>query len=106
MFKQFSFSAFISFLILLVFALSVMADEETKKDSSVPFPGGKPAEIWMISGQSNAGGYGILKAPIEPDSRIMRLNDKNEWQIADEPFFKGFTRKDFQIAPAVRDNIL
>jgi len=59
---------------VFTFFFSVANGQKDTKYSSVAKD--SPKEIWIIAGQSNAGGYGLLKAPIKPDSRILRLSDK------------------------------
>ena len=95
--------------ILVVFAFPFLlwaGDKENTAETARPFPQDKETDIWVIAGQSNAGGYGLLKAPIEPDPRILLFNRDNEWEMAREPLYKGFTRREAQIARAVRENIL
>jgi len=50
-----------------------------------PYPGGVPADIWVLAGQSNAHGWGLFKAPIDSDPRILQLDDRNEWVRAEAP---------------------
>jgi sialate O-acetylesterase len=54
---------------------------------SRPYPGSGEPDIWVFSGQSNSFGAGLMKAPTEPDPRILFLNYQDEWVIAQEPFW-------------------
>jgi sialate O-acetylesterase len=47
-------------------------------------------DIWVLSGQSNSNGWALMKAPIEPDPKILVFNEQNEWEIAREPLNKRF----------------
>jgi sialate O-acetylesterase len=65
-------------------------------------PDAKNADIWVFSGQSNSQGWGMLKAPVEPDPRILFFNAANSWVIAKEPLNPRFTNWD---PDPVRQNI-
>src|ERR1044071_8691730 len=54
------------------------------KPGSHPYPGNVKADIWVFSGQSNSQGWGLFKAPVEPDPRIMFFDSENRWVIAQE----------------------
>ena len=60
------------------------------KPGSHPYPGNAKADIWVFSGQSNSQGWGLLKAPVEPDPRIMFFNGENRWVVAEEPLNPRF----------------
>jgi len=57
-------------------------------------PNANNADIWVFSGQSNSQGWGMLKAPVEPDPRILFFNADNRWVIAQEPLNPRFTNWD------------
>jgi sialate O-acetylesterase len=57
-------------------------------------PDGQDADIWVFSGQSNSQGWGMLKAPVEPDPRILFFNADNRWVVAKEPLNPRFTNWD------------
>ena len=80
--------------------------QESKKPAH-PFPGAEKADIWVLAGQSNMGGWGLLKAPIETDPRIMEFRNPN-WVRAENPFHKNFVSPgwDPKGKDSVRDNIL
>src|SRR5687767_7002053 len=67
----------------LLFVAGVLA-QANKKPATIRLPA-EQADIWVIAGQSNAGGYGLLKAPTEPDRRVLHFNRNNEWEVAEEP---------------------
>jgi sialate O-acetylesterase len=58
------------------------------------YPGDKKADIWVFSGQSNSQGWGMMKAPIEPDPRILFFSADNRWVVAQEPLNPLFTHWD------------
>ena len=60
-------------------------------EGSHKYPGDHEGDIWVFSGQSNSQGWGMLKAPMEPDPRILFLNADNQWVIAKEPLNPRFT---------------
>src|SRR5258708_17578544 len=59
--------------------------------STHPYPGDREADIWVFSGQSNSQGWGMLKAPVAPDPRILFFDAENHWVIAKEPLNPRFT---------------
>ena len=66
-------------------------------------PSARTLDVWIFAGQSNSQGWALLKAPVEPDPRILFLNEQNQWVLADEPLnkeFYGWT------PPPVEQNIL
>jgi sialate O-acetylesterase len=73
------------------------------RSNSHLYPGGVEADIWVFSGQSNSQGWGMLKAPIEPDPRILFFNADNQWVVAKEPLNPRFTS---WVPDSVRENIL
>jgi sialate O-acetylesterase len=73
------------------------------KADTHPYPGDREADIWVFSGQSNSQGWGMLKAPIEPDPRILFFDADNQWIVAREPLNPRFTS---WVPDSVRENIL
>src|SRR5262245_36745827 len=67
---------------------SAPAAEEAKKPTH-PFPGPEKADIWVLAGQSNMGGWGLLKAPIETDPRVMEFKNP-KWVPAENPMHRNF----------------
>ena len=58
------------------------------------YPNAQEVDIWLFAGQSNSQGWGVLKAPVEPDPRILFLNADNHWVVAKEPLNPRFTNWD------------
>src|SRR5262245_6413757 len=101
--------AFLKFSVLVVLAClpaSLAAAQEAKKPAR-PFPGGEKADIWIVAGQSNMGGWGLLKGPIETDPRVMEFRNPN-WIVAENPMHKNFVSPgwDPKGKDSVRDNVL
>jgi sialate O-acetylesterase len=70
---------------------------------SHPYPGNQEADIWVFTGQSNSQGWGMLKAPVEPDPRILFFDADNRWVVAREPLNPRFTN---WVPDSVVENIL
>src|SRR5262249_23638632 len=72
-----------------------------------PFPGNAKADIWILAGQSNMGGWGLLKAPIETDPRVMDFKN-SFWAVAEKPTHKNCVSPswDPKGKGSVRENIL
>jgi sialate O-acetylesterase len=68
--------------------------QNTDKAGSHTYPGDEQADIWVFSGQSNSQGWGMLKAPVDPDPRILFFNAENRWVVAQEPLNPIFTHWD------------
>ena len=68
-----------------------------------PYPGDREAGIWVFAGQSNSQGWGMLKAPTEPDPRILFFDAENQWVVAREPLNPRFTT---WVPESVRENIM
>src|SRR5262249_3739628 len=75
--------------LILALSFSSLSGAEAEKKPTKPSPGTEPADIWILAGQSNMGGWGLLKTPIEPDLRIMAFRN-GEWSVAKEPMHDGF----------------
>lgn len=71
---------------------------DTESEGSV-----RDLDVWIFAGQSNSQGWALLKAPVEPDSRILVLNEQNQWVLAEEPLNKNFYG---WTPPPVDENIL
>src|ERR1017187_4026486 len=69
-------------LLLVHLSIHAFADVRSQGQSTKPFPGGIDADLWVVCGQSNSFGWGLLKAPVDSDPRIMQLNRENEWVLA------------------------
>jgi hypothetical protein len=53
-----------------------------------PYPGGVKADLWLVAGQSNMGGYATVKKETVPDPRVMFFSadkDKDVWVVAKDP---------------------
>src|SRR5215471_13234368 len=79
---------------------------ELKKPTR-PFPGDQKADIWVLAGQSNMGGWGLLKAPIEAEPRILEFRNP-DWVPAENPAHRNFVSPgwDANGKDPVRENIL
>ena len=74
----------ISLAILPVAACSVLADPPTAH----PFPANTDADLWVLAGQSNMVGYGLITKNYKADSRIMMLTMGNKWIAAKPPIHR------------------
>jgi sialate O-acetylesterase len=72
---------------LLVPAIVVFADAP----SPHPYPGGAEADIWVLAGQSNMQGYGLLTAEHPANPKIMMFGLNNEWMPAVPPTHRVYT---------------
>src|SRR5262249_3391556 len=75
------YSSKLSALLVLTCLTARTAVAQDVKKPARPFPGGEKAEIWILAGQSNMGGWGLLKAPIETHPRVMEFKNPN-WVLA------------------------
>ena len=53
-----------------------------------PYPGGVKADLWLVAGQSNMGGYATVKKETVPDPKIMFFSaakDEDVWVVAKDP---------------------
>ncbi len=78
------------FALLLLAVPSQSANAQDAKQPTRPFPGGEKADIWLLAGQSNMGGWGLLKAPIETDPRVMEFKNP-DWVLAENPSHQNFS---------------
>lgn len=79
----------LSALLFAMSAISVSAGK-VKKAATAPFPGHEQADLWILAGQSNMVGWGLLKANIAPDPRIWSFNNKGEWVQTTAPVHDMF----------------
>jgi sialate O-acetylesterase len=75
-------------------AASCWAGEPDKSEVTHPYPLGDRGDLWLMAGQSNMGGYALMKQETEPDPRILFFASKNDqWVVAKDPvhnlFFRG-----------------
>lgn len=56
-----------------------------KTPTALPCPGGGQTDLWILAGQSNMVGVGLIKQPQAPDPRVWVLRMSNEWQPATDP---------------------
>jgi sialate O-acetylesterase len=77
-------------------------NQNSESPASHPYPGDTSADVWVFAGQSNSQGWGMLKAPVEPDPRILFFNSDNKWVVATEPLNPRFTS---WVPHSVRENI-
>ncbi len=78
------------FALFMLARPSQSADAQDIKKPTRPFPGGQNADIWLLAGQSNMGGWGLLKAPIETDPRVMEFKNP-DWVLAANPSHQNFS---------------
>ena len=67
-----------------LFIVSVV-NAQSKDEPIIPFPWGPDVDLWVLAGQSNMLGCGLLKGPTEPDPRIMVFTKDKKWLLAEEP---------------------
>jgi len=67
-----------------------------------PYPGGEEADIWVLAGQSNMQGYGLLTGEQHLDPRIMVFGLNNTWMPATPPTHRVYTAA----APVYKATIL
>jgi hypothetical protein len=70
------------------------AGEPDKGAVTHPYPQGDQGDLWLMAGQSNMGGYALMKQETEPDRRLLFFAAKNDqWVVAKDPvhnlFFRG-----------------
>ncbi len=56
-----------------------------------PFPGGEEADIWVLAGQSNMQGYGLLSGPPKLNPRVMVFGLDNRWMPPVPPTHRVYT---------------
>jgi sialate O-acetylesterase len=62
----------------------------TTSQGATPTPVRRKQTSGVFTGQSNSQGWGLLKAPVAPDPRILFFNADNHWVIAKEPLNPRF----------------
>src|SRR5690242_10249084 len=73
-------------LLAIGLTITTSAMAQTPASPITPYPGGEDADLWVIAGQSNGLGCGLLKGPTEKDARIMEfMRDTKQWSVAEEP---------------------
>src|SRR2546429_621714 len=97
-----SFSTLSALLVLTWLSVHSTVAQDVKKPAR-PFPGGEKADIWILAGQSNMGGWGLLKAPIETDPRVMEFKNP-KWVLAENPVHKNFVSPSWD--PKGKDAVL
>lgn len=86
---------FLVTMALLPIAVSaVMAGEASR-----PFPGGVDADLWVLAGQSNMQGAGLITKSYKPDRKIMMLTMDNKWIPAVSPIHRMY---DNDAAPVIK----
>jgi sialate O-acetylesterase len=93
-------------VLLLVCLPACPAVAQEVKKPTRPFPGPEKADIWVLAGQSNMGGWGLLKAPIETNRRILEFRNP-DWVLAEDPAHQNFVSPgwDPKGKDSVRENI-
>ncbi len=90
--------SFITGAILLAPTIVVLADPP----ATHPYPGGAEADIWVLAGQSNMLGYGLLTGEQPANPKIMMFGLNNEWMPATPPTHRVYTAA----APVFKNVIL
>jgi hypothetical protein len=76
-------------MVVLIASLCVtfaMASNDVKVTH--PYPGGVKADLWLVAGQSNMGGYATVKKEAVPDPKVMFFSaakDEDVWVVAKDP---------------------
>jgi hypothetical protein len=70
------------------------AVEPENRAVSHPYPLGDQGDLWLMAGQSNMGGYALMKQETQPDPRILFFAAQDDrWVVARDPvhnlFFRG-----------------
>ena len=73
--------------ILVTPATAVLAQTQ----ATHPYPGGKDADIWVLAGQSNMQGYGLVAREYPANPKIMMFGLNNEWLPAVPPTHRVYT---------------
>jgi hypothetical protein len=69
-------------------ALAAFAPGSDEVKVTHPYPGGVKADLWLVAGQSNMGGYATVKKETVPDPRIVFFSaakDEDVWVVAKDP---------------------
>ena len=83
-------------LVLYTTCLGAFCGAAEPDDRAVthPYPQGDQGDLWLMAGQSNMGGYALMKQETEPEPRILFFAaQNNQWMVAKDPvhnlFFRG-----------------
>jgi sialate O-acetylesterase len=57
---------------------------------STPTPNRAPddLQVWILAGQSNMFGCGLLEGALEPDARVWNFSSAGNWEVAEEPLHR------------------
>ena len=88
----------VAVVMALVMISSALADVATH-----PFPGKVEADLWVLAGQSNMQGAGLITKKDKADSRIMMLTLGGKWIPATQPTHRLY---DFPAPPVFKKKIL
>lgn len=80
----------IAWLGVLLPACLAMAAAAASQPLAPQFPSGRQGDVWVLAGQSNMAGNGLMKEPIPTDPEILMLNMDNTWMTAEEPVHRLF----------------
>jgi hypothetical protein len=81
-------------LLMVHVSFHLFANAQSQGHSTNSYPGSTGADFWVLSGQSNMVGWGLLKAPVDTDPRIVQLNQENQWVPAEMPLHQLFFSKE------------
>lgn len=84
----------------ILFVPAVVAFADTA--ATHPYPGGVEADIWVLAGQSNMQGYGLLTGEQPANPKVMMFGLNNEWMPATPPTHRVYTAA----APVFKNLIL
>ncbi len=45
-------------------------------------------DVWLLIGQSNMQGYGLLREATPPDPRVFNFSSAGTWETAQEPLHR------------------
>ena len=82
--KRFLFCAVALGSLMRPAAGAALADEPPGP-STVAYPGGLKPELWLLGGQSNMAGYGIVKQASQPDPHIRFFASTKTWVMGQDP---------------------
>jgi sialate O-acetylesterase len=90
------------FPLLLSSVLVTLAIAHTDEVQVLPCPLGPDTDMWVLAGQSNMQGSGILTRTYPPNPKVMMLDMSDAWLPAVPPIHRIYTAT----APVYRDTIL
>jgi hypothetical protein len=80
--------------------LFVMATAKAETNSAVKLPPKEKLKIYLLMGQSNMAGRGIVgEEDKTPHPRVFVFNRSNEWEVATEPVNRGEPKKNPGVGP-------